>query len=202
MKRFVCTALTLTMVGGLVITAFAGDEKKAPPATDAAAQQAMMQAMTPGVHHEHMKKLAGNFDYTIKMWMDPSMPPTESTGKRTAEFLLGGRYLQEKITGSFMGMPFEGMSIMAYDNLAKEYVMTWIDNMGTGIMVSHGQCDGKGTTWTMTGDSIDPMTGKKVTMKSVTRLVDDNTVTMEMSSPGPDGKDVKMIELTMKRSAM
>jgi hypothetical protein len=202
MKRFVCTALTLTMVGGLVITAFAGDEKKTPPAMDPAAQQAMMQAMAPGEHHEHMKKLAGNFDYTIKMWMDPSAPPTESTGKRTAEFLLGGRYLQEKISGSFMGMPFEGISLMAYDNLAKEYVSTWIDNMGTGIMVSHGQCDGKGTTWTMTGESIDPATGKKITMKSVTKLVDANTITMEMSSPGPDGKDMKMIELTMKRSAM
>jgi len=201
MKRFVCTALTLAMVGGLVITAFAGDEKT-PPAMDPAAQQAMMQAMSPGEHHEHMKKLAGSFDYTIKMWMDPSMPAQESTGKRTSEYLLGGRYLQEKITGSFMGMPFEGISLMAYDNLAKEYVSTWIDNMGTGIMVSHGQCDGKGTTWTMTGESIDPATGKKVTMKSVTKLVDANTVTMEMSSPGPDGKDVKMIEMTMKRSTM
>ena len=44
MKRFVCTALTLAMVGGLVITAFAGDEKT-PPTMDPAAQQAMMQAM-------------------------------------------------------------------------------------------------------------------------------------------------------------
>jgi Protein of unknown function (DUF1579) len=202
MKRFVWSMLTLAMVGGLVITAFAGDEKKAPPAMDPAAQQAMMQAMAPGVHHEHMKKLAGNFDYTIKMWMDPSAPPVESTGKRSAEFLLGGRYLQEKITGTFMGMPFEGMSLMAYDNLAKEYVMTWIDNMGTGIVVYHGQCDGKGTTWTMSGETIDPATGKKVTMTSVTKVVDDNTVTMEMSGPGPDGKDMKMLELTMKRSAM
>jgi hypothetical protein len=202
MKRFVWTTLTLAMVGGLVITAFAADEKKAPPAMDPAAQQAMMQAMAPGAHHEHMKKLAGNFDYTIKMWMDPSAPPVESTGKRSADFLLGGRYLQEKISGTFMGMPFEGISLMAYDNLAKEYVMTWIDNMGTGIVVYHGQCDAKGTTWTMSGDTIDPATGKTVTMKSVTRVVDDNTVTMEMSGPGADGKNFKMLELTMKRSAM
>ena len=200
MKRFVCTTLTLAMVGGLVITAFAGDEKTVP-GMDPAAAQAMMAAMTPGEHHAHMKKLAGNFDYTIKMWMDPSAPPMESTGKRTAEFLLGGRYLQEKITGTFMGMPFEGISLMAYDNLGKEYVSTWIDNMGTGIMVSKGQCDGKGN-WTMTGESIDPATGKMITMKSVTTLVDDNTISMQMFMPGPDGKEYKMMELTMKRSAM
>ncbi len=33
-----------------------------------------------------------------------------------------------------MGMPFEGMGIDGYDNLAKQYVSTWVDNMGTGIM--------------------------------------------------------------------
>jgi hypothetical protein len=200
MKRFVCTALTLVAIGAIAIAAFAGDEKKAA-GMDPAAQQAMMQAMMPGEHHEHMKKLAGNFDYTIKMWMDPSMPPQESTGKRTCELLMGGRYLQEKYTGSFMGMPFEGVGMLAYDNLSKQYVSTWMDNMGTGIMVSHGQCDGKGA-WTMTGESIDPMTGKTITMKSVTRVVDANTVTMEMYGPGPDGKEYKMIEMNMKRSAM
>lgn len=197
MRRFVCTTLILATVA-LAVNAIAGDEKK-PGAMDPAAQQAMMQAMMPGPQHEMMKKLAGNFDYTIKMWMDPTSPAQESTGKRTAELVLGGRYLQEKFTGQFMGMEFVGMGTMGYDNLAKEYVSTWIDNMGTGIMVSHGQCDSKGT-WTMSGESMDPMTGKKVTMRSVWKTVDDNNFVMEMYGPGPDGKDAKMLEITMKRA--
>jgi hypothetical protein len=71
-----CTLLTLVL-SAASLTAFAGDEKAA---MDPAAEQAMMAAMTPGEHHEHMKKLVGNFDYAIKMWMDPSAPPTESVG--------------------------------------------------------------------------------------------------------------------------
>jgi hypothetical protein len=191
----------LFLVAALAVAAFAGDEKKAAQQQpDAAAMQAMMAAMQPGEHHEHLKKLVGNYDYTIKMWMDPSAPPQESTGKRTAELLLGGRYLEEKFTGNFMGMPFEGVGLMGYDNVNKQYVGTWIDNMSTGIMSMHGTCD-KGT-WNMTGESTDPMTGKKMTTRSVVKIVDDNTFTMEMFGPGPDGKEMRMMEMTCKKAAM
>ena len=177
MKKSVCTMLILA--AALATAAFAADDKKATDKTtapagqqaDAAAMQAMMAAMTPGEHHEHLKKLVGNHNYTMKMWMDPTAPPTESTGKRTAELLLGGRFLQEKFTGTFMGMPFEGIGLMGYDNVKKEYVGTWIDNMGTGMMTSHGQCDKTG--WTMTGEGTDPTTGKTWTSRSVVKIVDD-----------------------------
>lgn len=199
MRKSVCTMLLL--LAAFAVPAFAGDDKKTPPQPPMdPAMQAMMTAMQPGEQHQQLKKLAGNFDYTIKMWMDPAAAPTESTGKRTAEMLLGGRYLEEKVSGNMMGMPFEGIGWMGYDNVAKQWVGTWMDNMGTGIMTMQGTAD-KGT-WNMTGESSDPMTGKKVTMRTVTKLVDDNTYTMEMFGPGPDGKEVKMMEMTCKRTAM
>jgi hypothetical protein len=98
-----------------------------------------------------------------------------------------------------MGMPFEGRGTMAYDNLQKHYVSTWIDNMGTGIMIANGACDGKGT-WNMSGESPDPMTGKMIKTRSVMKLVDDNTFVMEMYMPGADGKETKMMEITGKRA--
>ena len=90
MRKTVCTMLLV--LAAFAIPAFAGDDKKTtqqPPMDPG--MQAMMTAMTPGEHHEHLKKLAGKHDYTMKMWMDPSAPPTESTGKRNAEMILGGR---------------------------------------------------------------------------------------------------------------
>ena len=198
MKRWVCTSLVVASVFAMAAAAIAGDETKADKQMDPAAMQAWMTAMTPGEHHEHIKKLAGNFDYTMKMWEDPSAPPVESSGKRTSKFLLGGRYLEETYTGSFMGMPFEGIGTMGYDNVGKQYVSTWIDNMSTGIMTSHGQCSTAG--WEMTGESLDPMTGKPVTMKSKTSMPDADTIVMEMWVPGANGKDFKTMEMTCKRT--
>jgi hypothetical protein len=187
----VCTLLLLAMLAA--VPALAGDEKAA------AAAQDPMAMMMPGEHHAHLKKLAGNWDYTMKIWAEPGAEPMESTGKRSAEMILGDRYLQEKYTGTFMGMPFEGHGTTGYDNAQKEYVGTWLDNMGTGIMMSTGSCDGKGT-WTMTGDMADPATGKMVPTRSVTKLVDDNTYIVEMYLKGPDGKEMKMMEMAHKRA--
>jgi hypothetical protein len=192
----------LFVLTAFAASAFAGDDKKAaePPATDPG-MQAMMAAMSPGEHHEHIKQLTGNHTYTMKMWMDPSAPPQESTGKRSAQMILGGRFLEEKYSGNFMGMPFEGIGWMGYDNLKKEYTGAWIDNMGTGIMDMVGTCtDGK--TWTMTGSGMDPATGKPMTTRSVVQIVDENTFTMTMFGPGADGKETKMFEMTCKKAAM
>ena len=203
MKRSVCTILALAMLAAVAVAAFAADEKKpatTPATPDAAAQQAGMALIMPGEHHKHMEKLVGTFDYTIKMWMDPSAAPTEATGKRTAQMTLGGRYLEETYTGNFMGMPFEGHGTMAYDNVQKKYLSTWVDNMGTGIMYMEGQCDAKGPSWTMTGQMADPMSGKMVTTKHVCKIVDADHFVMEMYAPGMDGKEMKMMEISAART--
>jgi len=203
MKRIVCTVLALVMLASVV--ALAQEKKPAtPPAQkpatpDAAAQQAAMQATMPGEHHAHMKKLVGEFDYTITMVM-PGMPPQEYKGHRSAKMVMGDRYLDETYTGTFMGMPFEGHGVMAYDNVQKKYLSTWMDNMGTGIMMESGQCANNGTEWTMTGDMADPMTGKMVPMRSVTKMVDADHMTMDMYGAGPDGKEMKMLSIAATRT--
>jgi hypothetical protein len=178
----------------LSTAAFAADEKKpAAPAQDP------MAMVMPGEHHAHMKKLVGDFDYSMKMFM-PGQAPMDYTGKRSAKMVMGDRYLDETYTGVFMGMPFEGHGVMAYDNVQKKYLSTWIDNMGTSIMFGSGTCDAGGTVWTMTGDMADPATGAMVKTRSVTKIVDADHISFEMYAPGPDGKEMKMMEILATRA--
>jgi hypothetical protein len=97
-----------------------------------------------------------------------------------------------------MGMPFEGMGIDAYDNLAKEFVSIWIDNFGTGIMVMKGKYDEASKTFTFRGESIDPMTGQLIKYRSVSKWVDDNTTRFEMYGE-LSGKEEKMFEMVYTR---
>jgi hypothetical protein len=193
MKRIVCTALAVAMLAAVSVAVLAADEK-APAATDP------MALAMPGPHHEHIKKLVGDYDYTIKMYMVPGQPPMESTGKRSGKMIMGDRYLEETYSGSFMGMDFEGYGTLGYDNVQQTYLSTWIDNMGTGIMFASGTCDASGTSWTMTGDMADPQSGQMVPTRGVTKLVDKDHMTMEMYAPGPDGKEVKVMEIIATRS--
>jgi len=172
----------------------------APAAMDAKAmQEMMMKAATPGPQHEKLKKLVGEWNVTVKSMMDPSQPPQESKGTSVVTALMDGRYVQEQSTSEMGGMPFSGLGISGYDNVLNKYVSSWIDNMGTGIMRSEGTSNASGDVITWTGETPDPVSGKKTSFRMVTRFIDDNQHIFEMYSKGPGGKEVKIMELTYNR---
>ena len=74
-----------------------------------------------------------------------------------------------------MGMPFEGMSTTAYDNVSKEYVSTWIDNMGSGIMVMKGNWDEGTKSVNLSGTIKNPANGLDCTIREIFKNIDDNT---------------------------
>lgn len=193
--------LTAAALCLLALPALAQDKPKEPaaPAMSAAEMEAMQKAMTPGEPHKHLARMAGDWTFTSKMWMAPNQPPAESSGTMHAEMILGGRYVQAVWSGNFMGMPFEGRATEGYDNMTKKYVSTWMDNMGTGILYSTGTCDDKHMKCSTKGDMVDPMTGKNSYMRQEVTWMDDNTFKNEMYGPGPDGKEFKWMEMTVRR---
>lgn len=192
----ICLAATATV-------AYAQSKEKgkpgAPPMDSKAMQEMMAKAAALGPQHEGLKRRVGNWNLTVKSWMDPSQPPTEAKSTSVVTALMDGRYIQEVSTGEMMGMPFTGMGITGYDNITKKYVSTWMDNFGTGIMRSEGTADASGAVVNWTGESADPMTGKKQRYRMVDRIVDDNKHVFEMFGPGPTGKEAKMMEITYER---
>jgi hypothetical protein len=116
--------------------------------------------------------------------------------------IMDGRYQQANHSGNMMGMPFEGQSTLGYDNNSKQFISTWIDNAGTGIMVLKGTWDPGSKSMTLTGKMIDPVSGtnRETDIREVFKVVDDNTQTMEMYCPGMDGKEFKTMEIKYTRS--
>jgi hypothetical protein len=162
--------------------------------------EALQKAMAPGEMHKNLAKMVGDWTFVNRMWMAPGQPPQESTGTMHAETILGGRYVQSVWKGSFMGQEFEGRSTDGYDNVAKQFVSSWVDNMGTGIMLSTGTCENGGKKCTTVGETSDPMTGGKATMKSVITWIDNNSFKNEMYGKDPaSGQEYKMMEIVAKR---
>jgi Protein of unknown function (DUF1579) len=190
--------VTLSLLTLAALPALAQDKPKEAPAMSNAEMEAMAKAMTPGEQQKKLARLAGDWTFTSKSWI-PGQPVMESGGTMHGEVLLGGRYVEHTWKGNFMGMPFEGRGTDAYDNVGKQYVNSWVDNMGTGIMYQTGTCDDAVKVCTYHGDIWDPMTGKKSSMKQVITWMDDNSFKNEMYGPGPDGKEMKMMEIVAKR---
>lgn len=171
------------------------------PVDSATAAKAWMEYAMPGEAHQSMAKSDGKWTGEVTMWaMGPDKPSTTSTSEVVNKMVMGGRYQMSSFNGSFMGMPFEGMSITGYDNHKNKFVSTWIDNMGTGIMSMEGTLDAATKTITMTGKMTDVTTGKECDMKEIFRNIDDHHQIMEMYGPDPQtGKQYKTMEIKYTR---
>jgi hypothetical protein len=160
--------------------------------------EAMMKAATPGEPHKKLSEFAGTWNTKLSMWMAPGAPPMSTEGTTESKLIMGGRYLEQRFNGNFMGMPFEGIGYTGYDNIRKQYWGTWMDNMSTVMMSSTGWSpDPK--TYMFTGSMPDPMTAKETRMEERITIKDANNHLLEMWGPAPDGTMYKMMEITYSR---
>ena len=184
----------------------------ASPAAPAAGQpsaeemQKMMEMAKPGENHKILDQLAGNWTYTVTMWMDPSAPPQKSKGTAVRKVMMDGRYYLSDFIGK-MEMPgsdgkkkemtFIGKSIEGYDNVKQKFVSTWIDNMGTGIMMSEGTYDPATKTFAYTSE-VEMMPGMKTKVRATTKIVDkDHHIFDWYEDRG--GQEVKTMEISYTR---
>jgi len=195
MKLKVCLGACAVLFSSIV---FAQDQPKMSP-EEKAQMDAMIKAGTPGDAHKKLSSMVGTWDATVKMYpMQPGAPVQMSSGVSESKWVLGGRWVQETFTGNFMGMPFSGIGYTCYDNIKKQYVGTWMDSISTSTMMSTGNMTGD-KTYEFTSSMDDPLSGKTMPLKQKVTVVDDDHYVMEMWGAAPDGKTMKMMEITYSR---
>lgn len=188
----------------LLVSAPLAAQEAAAPQQMTPEMQAMMEAHqkagTPGAEHQKLAAMAGTYDLTVKSYHTPGVDPAVEGGTATRKSILGNRVLVEEVTSQMMGMPFTGQGLHGFDNVTGKYWATWNDNMSTGLMVSEGTCDAS-LTCTYTGTYQDPVSKKPQTSRMTSKWTDKSTEVFEMYGPGPEGKEVKMMEITYKKRA-
>ncbi|WP_026705753.1 DUF1579 domain-containing protein [Flavobacterium soli] len=171
---------------------------EAPKPDSATVAKAWEAYMTPSKAHEMLAKDNGTWNAEMTFWSPDSPEPMKSTAVATYKMILGGKYQEANYTGDMMGMPFEGKGTVAYDNAKEEFISTWIDNMGTGMMVSKGKYDEASKTLTFTGTMVDPVTKKEKQIKEIITYIDNDNQKMEMFDVA-NGKEFKSMEILSKR---
>jgi hypothetical protein len=192
--RYVALAgMVVLVAGGLR----AADVPGAKP--DAAMLEAMKKGQ-PGEQHKVLEPLVGRFATSNQMWMKPGDKPMQSKGSSENTWVLGGRFVKMDMRGDMGGQPFEGVGYLGYDNVRGEYTGAWLDTMNTGITRSSGQYNPATKTLTESGTFSCPMTGvKDMHYRAEWKVVDNDTTRYTMYGPGPDGKEMKMVESVSKR---
>ena len=230
-RTLILSGAALLGVALLAIPSFAAPKKASPsPGKESAAETAvapktedassakaaggpgaeemakMMEMAKPNENHKLLAEMAGSYTYTVKMWMAPGAPPTESKGTATRKMVLDGHYLSGEYTGKFKmpgadgkmkDMEFKGMSLDAYDNVKQKFVSSWADNMGTGIMQSEGTYDASSKTFNFAVE-YDMMPGMHVKVREVIKTTDKDHTVMEFYEDRGQGEN-KTMEISYTR---
>jgi Protein of unknown function (DUF1579) len=206
----------------LVIPSFGQGQTPAPsPAATNASQAAttgqpsqaemmakMMEMTKLNDNHKLLGDLAGTWNYKVKFWMnpDPKAPPSESSGISVTKAIMGGRYYTTDVNGmmkmpgadgKMKDVPFKGMAFDGYDNVKQKFLNSWIDNMGTGIVMAEGTYDAATKTFTYTAE-MEMMPGMKQKVREMIKIVDKDHHTFEYYEDR-GGQEAKTMEINYTR---
>jgi Protein of unknown function (DUF1579) len=168
------------------------------PVDSATEMKAWQDYATPGNMHKLMTDEVGTWNCEMTFWHEPDGKPEKANAVATIKMILGGRYQEANYIGEIMGTPFEGKSTLAYNNASKEFTTTFIDNMGTGMMVGTGKYDEKTKSTEFKGEAVNPVNGKKIPYIELYTVVDATTRRMEMFDI-KNGSEYKSMQIVMKK---
>ncbi len=190
---------TFVIAATLVATAHAQDKKDpAPPAIPAE----IMELFTPGPEHKELAKQVGTWK-TVQTLFMPGAPPMKTEGSSEIRLALDGRFLIADYEGVSPMGKYHGIGTTGYDKVNKRFFSTWIDSIGTGIMISYGKPKDDGSVEFISEPVTDPMRGgQKVVFRMVTRMKGADAMEFEMfnrnAEDAPD-KEVKMMRIDYTR---
>jgi uncharacterized protein DUF1579 len=218
MKTFT-PILAIISAAFIAVTAFgqspaASPPAGAPPAGQPTAEQMqqmmqqMMELSKPSENHKLLSSLDGTWTYIVKMWMDPTpnAKPQESKGTATRKSIMDGRFVAMDVSGQMempgpdgkpKNMTFKGHGMEGYDNVKKKFIGTWMDNMGTAIMMSEGDYDPATKSFTYTSE-MEPMPGMKQKVREVLKLTDKDHMNFEWYEDR-GGQEAKTMEISYTR---
>jgi hypothetical protein len=164
---------------------------------DDAAMQRWLDTMKHAPEHSRLDMFIGKWNTEMSMM---GMPDKE---KGTAEFTWlfpGGKWLQQRTTGSMMGMPMQGFGIHGYDNFKKKYVGCWMFDNGTNMLTFEGNYDRTGKVLMEFGHMDEPMTGEHDKMvQYVTREISNDEFIFELHDMPIGEPNTKVLEIRYTR---
>ena len=152
-----------------------------------------------GKEHKMLSAWSGKWVGEISFHPTIDQPVQKGNSNIINKMVMGGRYQLSTEKGFIGSKPFEGINTLGFDNMKKQFISSWIDNQGTGIMILQGPWNETTKTINLTGVQTDPITGKEKNIHETLRIIDNDRQVLELFEPDADGKDFKTLEILYTR---
>lgn len=152
----------------------------------------------PSEQHRKLAGLEGDWNFTTTWWASAEAPGVESSGTSTFAVLFDGRYVEQQMTATVLGEPYEGRGVLGFDKRLNRYVSSWIDNRQTSITHAEGTHDDAGAIHLNASHHVDPLVGDAGGGRLVLTLGDEPS--LEWHDIGADGQEFRASETRYSRA--
>ncbi|MEM8982991.1 MAG: DUF1579 family protein [Pseudomonadota bacterium] len=128
--------------------------------TSHAEEQALLPASArlalPAEKHAWLDRLVGEWSVEMRVYPEPGATPIVATNfAATREWRLGGRYLEERLTGTFAGNAAERVMILGYNNLEQRFELASFDTFEPGHMIYQSRGSVSPNRFSLYGESTE-----------------------------------------------
>jgi hypothetical protein len=162
-------------------------------------QDPWSEYMTPSDVHTMLAKYIGSFKMEITMSMGEEKEPAIIIIDSEHTMLLGGRFLEMKQQGKMMGMDYQSIMNIGFNNTDKKMALTTITNMGTGTLSLFGNWDEKAKSAALYGELTNPVSKNTINVKQVVTFVNENTILIESFDQEGDTPEKKTVQYKLMR---
>lgn len=158
-------------------------------------------AMTPGPMHQLLARLEGDWFFETTTFTVPGGAPERAQGEAQKRLIFGGRFLEESWRGEKLGAPWQGRSLLGWDNLAKEFQGVFLDDLTTAMIAARGRLEADGAAVTFAAETKNPFTDQLEQLRLVLRLTDENHHLIEIWAKAPKQPERRLQETRYSRKA-
>ncbi len=190
------TCLFSMMVFALVVSAVRAEEPAKAPSAEEVMKQ-MAAAGQPGPEHKRLEPFVGTGETTTNMFMVPSAQPLEMQATVEWEWIMGGRFVQEKVRGT-AEKPYEALGLMGYDRAKQKYTNVYLCGMAGMMFYAESTCDEAGKVFTSVSEQQCPLTGGPIQCRDEIVIESPNRIVVR-SYHTTDGKESLAMEMIQTR---
>jgi hypothetical protein len=197
--KLVGAAAALALLLGVLFQVTRAEEPKTPPSPEAFLK-ALAEAGKPGPEHKKLEPFVGKWDFTMKLWTDPSQPPAELKGTIERKWIMDGRFVQETARGECAktGKTWEGFGLLGYDPGQKKFSLVKACSLCGTISSGLVTCDSSGTRFECVKEECCPLTGEKIKGRDEVVIENKDRIVLNVYKTFGD-REVKVGELVSTR---
>ena len=161
------------------------------------------ESRLPSRAHEHYGPMIGSWSMHWKLLGPDGAVARELKGTSTHEWVVGGRWMRATFETDLEfpeGEVFSGVGYFGHDNTTGAYHNVWFENNRTAVQYDKGTYDAATRTFEFVGEQP-RADGSRFTARTTVRIDSEDQHTIELFSPGPDGKERKALVLVFTRRA-